>query len=59
MGLRYLHEHEIVHGDLKGVRPSPQISFHILKEFVGKYLNYQRNTRSSMPRRLRTFNPRP
>ena len=31
MGLRYLHEREVIHGDLKGVRPSSSILFHTQK----------------------------
>ena len=59
MGSRRLHEHEIVHGDLKGVRLSPLIPFRILKEFAGKHLDYQRNTRSSSSCRLWTFKFQP
>ena len=28
MGLHYLHERRIIHGDLKGVRPLSSISFY-------------------------------
>ena len=58
MGLHHLHEREIIHGDLKGVRPSPLIPFHT-QEFVAQHLNHQRNTSSSLSCRLWPFDPHP
>jgi len=58
-GLCYLHKRGIVHGDLKGVRPSPSTLFRALMVFAAQHFNYQRNASPSLPRRFRAFDPYP
>jgi len=40
-GLRYLHKREIIHGDVKGVRPSLSTLCHALTGSAVQHLTYK------------------